>query len=314
MKATSPFLEITDLSITFCTPGQDIPAVSKCSFTVKKGTCMAIIGESGCGKSVIAHAILRILPKNSLVCGTIRFRGCDLYQLEISDMEKIRGSDIGIMFQSPDRALNPIYKIYRQVKEPVTVHQTVSWEKQHNHILSMLKKSGFFDPEKAASLYPCQCSGGMNQRAVTAIVLSLKPELVIADEPTKGLDTARISDVQDSLMEVIHEDRTLLLITHDIRLARTIATDIVVMYAGEIVESGLADDVLSDPLHPYTKGLIQSLPENGFIPIPGYAPPLTDLPKGCRFAQRCPYASDICHIKPAQPGILKGRVIRCHQY
>ena len=136
-------------------------------------------------------------------------------------------------------------------------------------------------------------------------MLSLKPELVIADEPTKGLDTARISDVQDSLMEVIHEDRTLLLITHDIRLARTIATDIVVMYAGEIVESGLADDVLSDPLHPYTKGL---------IPIPGYAPPLTDLPKGCRFAQRCPYASDICHIKPAQPGILKGRVIRCHQY
>ena len=120
---------------------------------------MAIIGESGCGKSVIAHAILRILPKNSLVCGTIRFRGCDLYQLEISDMEKIRGSDIGIMFQSPDRALNPIYKIYRQVKEPVTVHQTVSWEKQHNHILSMLKKSGF-DPELASLI--SSRSGGMN--------------------------------------------------------------------------------------------------------------------------------------------------------
>jgi len=314
MNSPDPLLDISNLSITFLSDGIKIPAVSGFSCRITQGTCTAIIGESGCGKSVVAHAILRLLPKNSLVEGEIIFKNLNIYRLNERTLQSIRGNEIGIMFQSPDRALNPIYRLYHQILGPLDIHKVVPVQESEAHIYKSLRKAGFSDPEHAARLYPCHCSGGMNQRAVTAIILSLEPDLVIADEPTKGLDRSRILDIQASLKEILHENRTLLLITHDIRLAHAIAHQIVVMYAGEIVEAGPVNAILSSPSHPYTRGLIQSLPENGFNPIPGCAPPLTSLPEGCRFAYRCYQATKMCHKRPANLTHVNGRMIRCHRY
>jgi len=314
MNSPYPILDISNLSITFLSDGRKIPAVSSFSCRIMQGTCTAIIGESGCGKSVVAHAILRLLPKNSQVEGTIIFKNQNIYRLDERLLQSIRGKEIGIMFQSPDRALNPIYRLYKQMFQPLDTHKVVPVQEREAHIHKALIKAGFSNPELAARLYPCHCSGGMNQRAVTAIILSLEPDLVIADEPTKGLDRSKILDIQASLQEVLHEKRTLLLITHDIRLAHTMAHHIVVMYAGEIVEAGPANAILSSPSHPYTRGLIQSLPENGFNPIPGCAPPLTNLPEGCRFADRCYQVTKLCHKRPAKLTQVNGRMIRCHRY
>jgi len=314
MSNKEPILDIRELSISFHNHNDIIPAGSGCSFSLQKGTCTAIIGESGCGKSIIAHAILRILPNNARISGNIKFKSYDLLHVKPPKMENIRGREIGIMFQSPDRALNPISALFRQVQEPLITHQIVPITEHHTYIHTMLKKVGFSDTGKAAYLYPCQCSGGMNQRAITAIVLSLKPDLVIADEPTKGLDSERISDVQNCIQKILAEKRTVLLITHDIRLAKSLAQETVVMYAGQIIESGPTDEILYSPLHPYTKGLIQSTPEYGFQPIPGFAPPLTNLPPGCRFAPRCTDASEMCYLQHVEPVLHNGRMIRCHRY
>lgn len=309
----NPLLQVSDLSVTFRTNGDTIQAVTGFSCQLDPGICTAIIGESGCGKSVIAHAILKILPETASVSGSVQFRGKELSDISPDEMNTIRGRQIGIIFQSPDRALNPTYRIFRQLVEPLRTHRVVPEENRKEHIITTLRKVGFSHPKEAALLFPCNCSGGMNQRAVTAVVLSLLPDLVIADEPTKGLDSFRVSDVKSCLMEIKDEGRTLLLVTHDICLARDLSEELLVMYAGEIVESGKTQDILQSPIHPYTSGLLKSLPENGFIPIPGSAPSYANMPSGCRFQDRCEYATEKCNHKPEC--IQKnGRMVRCHLF
>lgn len=313
MKELKPLLIIKELTVTFHANGDTIPAVTDFSTSLDVGTCTAIIGESGCGKSVVAHAILRILPETARVSGSFIYRERDLQTLSQDQMNAIRGKEIGIIFQSPDRALNPIYRIYRQIEEPLKTHRVIPEENLKEHIYSTLAKVGFSHPIETSLLFPCNCSGGMNQRAVTAIVLSLLPELVIADEPTKGLDGDRVSDVKSCLIEVKREGRTLLLITHDITLARELSEDLLVMYAGEIVESGKTKEILKEPMHPYTSGLLGSLPENGFVPIPGFAPSFANMPSGCRFRERCQHVTPKCHQNPALVH-NNGRMVRCHLY
>ncbi|HOJ97495.1 MAG TPA: ABC transporter ATP-binding protein [Methanospirillum sp.] len=309
----NPLLQVSDLSVTFQTNGDTIRAVTGFSCQLDYGICTAIIGESGCGKSVIAHAILRLLPETALVTGSVQFKGKDLYSLSLEELNAIRGRQIGIIFQSPDRALNPTYRIYRQIDVPLRNHQVVPEKKRKDHILTTLRNVGFSHPNEAARLFPCHCSGGMNQRAVTAVVLSLLPDLIIADEPTKGLDSLRVSDVKSSLLKVKDEGRTLLLVTHDICLAQDLSEELLVMYAGEIVESGKTQDILQSPMHPYTRGLLKSLPENGFIPIPGSAPSYANMPSGCRFQDRCAYASERCNNNLELLN-KNGRMVRCHLF
>lgn len=314
MNAKQAILKVNNLSVTFNNKYEPICALSEFSCSLYSGECIAVIGESGCGKSVAAHAILKLFPESTDITGSVCLDTLELLTLSEHVLQKIRGKKIGIIYQSPDRSLNPIYKIGRQMNEPLNVHKICLPSERWNHIMNILRRVGFSDPDQALLRYPCHCSGGMNQRAATAVVLGLIPDIVIADEPTKGLDNDRVADVEFCLHEVKREGHSLLLITHDITLAERIADELIVMYAGQIIEKGPIKTVLTTPLHPYTEGLIKSLPRNGFIPIDGYAPPLTNLPSGCRFADRCTCASEICILQSPELKIINGHEVRCHQY
>jgi peptide/nickel transport system ATP-binding protein len=314
MNEKTPVLKVRNLSVTFKKNYEAICALSDFSCSLYSGECTAVIGESGCGKSVAAHAILKLFPDNTEISGSVRLNSLELLTLSDHVLQKIRGNKIGIIYQSPDRSLNPIYRIGRQMKEPLDTHNICTLSDRWDHIMKILRKVGFSDPYQAMARYPCHCSGGMNQRAAIAVVLGLMPDIVIADEPTKGLDNNRVADVELCLREVKRQGQSLLLITHDITFAESIADELIVMYAGQIVEKGPVKKVLTTPLHPYTTGLIKSLPRHGFIPINGNAPPLTHLPSGCRFAERCTCASDFCFHQ--SPGVIikNGHEVRCHQY
>lgn len=311
MNGKNPALKVHNLSVTFGNGGRKIPALSQFSCEIFSGETVAIIGESGCGKSVAAHAILRLLPKETEISGSVFYKSSDLLNLSEREMQRIRGRDIGLLFQSPDRSLNPVYSIKRQIMEPLRVHNGTS-----DHVKAInnaLKKAGFSNPHDVSSLYPCMCSGGMNQRAAFAIVSALNPNILIADEPTKGLDVARVADIKECLSARKIEEQTILLITHDIGLARSLSEKVLVMYSGEVVESGPTEEILDNPMHPYTISLLDSLPSRGFIPIPGYSPPLSDLPSGCRFYPRCMNRCENgCSIRPELTK-KSGREVRCHQ-
>lgn len=287
-------LEIRDLNVTF-RGNQTVRAVNGVSLSLGEGEVLALVGESGCGKSVVAHAIARLLPPSAEVEGNIRFQDTDLLSLDEQAMEKIRGAGIGVIFQNPSLALNPLHRIGRQVAEPLRLHRRVGKEESLGTASRVLSRLGFPDPEAVMALYPSQSSGGMNQRFVTAASTVLDPHLLIADEPTKGLDRERVDGVVAELGgRLSGAGSALLLITHDLSVARAMADTIAVMYAGEVVEEGSPETVLSSPLHPYTRGLVGSLPENGFVPVPGLAPSPVALPGGCRFHPRCPDRLECC--------------------
>lgn len=303
-----PLLRAHDLCVRFRIAEGYVDAVSGFSCTITGGQTLAVIGESGCGKSVAAHAIMRILPDNAEISGETVVCGNDTGLLSESELRRVRGTHISILFQNPDRALNPLYRISRQIREPVIAHQKPYSSDLPARLLSF---AGCEDPGDVSQKFPCQCSGGMNQRALLAVVTAPDPRILIADEPTKGLDRCRVGDVADSLCRMRSDNRGILLITHDITLARTLANHVLVMYAGEVVESGKVQDVLVTPRHPYTRSLLLSLAENGFVPIPGMSPALSDLPLGCRFASRCPLATDHCIRKHPDLITHEGWGVRC---
>ncbi|MDO9522867.1 MAG: ABC transporter ATP-binding protein [Methanocorpusculum sp.] len=302
-------LEITDLSVSFPGPKGKIPAVRNLSLSLAPGECLAIVGESGCGKSVVAQSIMRLLPSGTEVLGRIMYQGQDIMHLSEREMEHIRGQEIGMVFQSPARALNPIMKIGKQLIQPQVLHGFCSEKDAELRAKGVLQGLGL-DAEWIMTAYPWMCSGGMCQRIVFAAVSLLHPNLVIADEPTKGLDAANVTDLEAMLSTVTAGKRTgLLLITHDMDVASRLSNRIAVMYCGMIVEEGETKAVLSSPKHPYTRGLLGSLPKNGFVPIPGMSPALTDLPEGCVFHPRCRFADEKCRTDV--PDLKDG--VRCHR-
>ncbi|HWQ66726.1 MAG TPA: ABC transporter ATP-binding protein [Methanospirillum sp.] len=305
---SSHILRVSDLWVRFITAHGEVSALSSFSCVLSAGEVVAIVGESGCGKSVAAHAIMRILPHTAHVSGGVEVCGRDVHTYTESEMNRIRGGEIAILFQNPDRSLNPLYRIGRQIREPLLAHRRKMDRDTTNQLLI---QAGCEDPDDISQKYPCQCSGGMNQRALLAIVSGLNPRIFIADEPTKGLDRDRVSDVARSLQMMRAEDRGILLITHDIILARTLSDRVMIMYAGEVVESGSNHAVFSAPRHPYTRSLLRSLPEHGFIPIPGMSPGLSDLPVGCRFAPRCHQATTACHTDHPDLILADNREVRC---
>jgi peptide/nickel transport system ATP-binding protein len=301
-------LHIEGLSVSFDTSQGDVLAAQDVSLDLEEKETLALVGETGCGKSVVVNAVLQILPKNARVRGRIDYKGRDLLQLCEKEMSQIRGREISIVFQNPSLALNPVYRIADQVEEPLLMRGSPrnSARKCCRRLLARLGLAG------SEEMYPFQLSGGMNQRAMIACSTVLWPKVIIADEPTKGLDQEMVRGVLGEISKVNEENgSSLLLITHDLGVARSISDRVAVMYCGELLELGETEEVLQDPSHPYVQALRKSLPENGFKPIPGHSPSMINPPKGCKFHPRCPFRQEICLSQRPDLFSSAGRLVRC---
>ena len=312
--SSSTLLEVRNLKVSF--QGiETVTVLSGISFSIRESETLALVGETGCGKSVVAHAIMHLLPPESKVKGDIELRGKNLLGLNEKEMAKIRGKEIAIIFQNPSLALNPVYSIGHQLAEPLRVHRKEKKKSALSRVAIALKYMGFENFSECINYYPSWCSGGMNQRFLIAASTILEPSLLIADEPSKGLDRKCVDELEAELKKLKLERKTaLLLISHDLGFVQRLADRIAVMYAGEIVEFADPSSVFEKPLHPYTRGLLNSLPEKGFIPIPGISSPLSDLSSGCRFHPRCPLREKRCIEAHPELKEINGRTVRCFLY
>ena len=303
-------LEVKNLCVNFGTYGGEVKAVRGVTFDLHKGETLAIVGESGSGKSVACKTIMRILSSNGYIKdGQILFDGKDLTKISEKDMEKVRGKDIAMIFQDPMTSLNPTMTIGKQIMEPIIKHQGFSKEDARKRAIELIELVGISDAEKRFKQYPHQLSGGMRQRIVIAISLACNPKVLIADEPTTALDVT----IQAQILELIKDlqEKTgvaVIFITHDLGVVANMADRVAVMYAGKIIEYGTSDDIFYDPKHPYTWGLLGSMPtldigDNDLYNIPGTPPDLMDPPKGDAFALRSAYAMKIDHL--AEPPMFK---------
>ncbi|MGX9706317.1 ABC transporter ATP-binding protein [Laceyella tengchongensis] len=299
----SKILEVKDLHVSFKTYKGEVKAVRGVDFHLNKGETIAIVGESGCGKSVTSQTIMRLIPNPPGVIkqGEIIFEGTDLTKASEKQMEKIRGSEISMIFQDPMTSLNPTLTIGTQIMEGLIKHQKLDKKTAREKAIEMLRLVGIPSPESRLDQYPHQFSGGMRQRAMIAIALACQPKVLIADEPTTALDVtiqAQIIDLMKALQE--KTGTSIILITHDLGVVADIADRVVVMYAGKVVESGKLEEIFYQPKHPYTWGLLGSMPrldlsrDQELLPIMGTPPNLLDPPKGCPFAARCQHAMSVC--------------------
>lgn len=316
-----PLLSVNSLRVYFNTPEGVARAVDGVSFTVAAGETVGLVGESGCGKSVTALSLLRLVPPPGRIepGSSIRFAGKDLATLPTEELRQMRGNRLAMIFQEPMTALNPVLTVGDQVAEVVRVHQTVSRRDAWERAVKMLAQVGIPDPATRAKQYPHELSGGMRQRVMIAMALILDPQLVIADEPTTALDVT----IQAQILELLRDmrDRTglaLLLITHDLGVVAEMASRVIVMYAGEVVEEAPVDALFEHPSHPYTEGLLAAIPRMGednerLQTIRGTVPPPTAWPTGCRFRDRCPYAFDRCRNEaPKLLPVANNHYARCH--
>lgn len=296
-------LEITNLVTEFETDEGQVRAVDQVSFSAKEGETLGIVGESGCGKSVTALSIMRLLPQpmGQIMSGSVVFQGRDLTQLSIPEMEKIRGNQIGMVFQEPMTALNPVHTIGKQIAEVLLLHKDYSAATAIRESIDILDRVGIPSPDIRMGEYPHQLSGGMRQRIVIAMALACKPALLIADEPTTALDVTIQAQILELLKDLQSEmGMSVILITHDLGVIAETCEQVVVMYAGKVVEKGTVFEVFDKPSHPYTRGLLASIPTLDTKPksklnvIEGMVPGLMDLPPGCRFENRCPHARQLC--------------------
>lgn len=292
-----------------------VVAVDDVSFDHESKETLALVGETGCGKSVIASSILKLLPDNANLSGEILYGDKDLLRLSERELANIRGQEISIIFQNPTLALNPVYRIGDQISELFRVHKRASSKESKVYATSLLIRMGFKDPEHVFHMYPSQFSEGMNQRVLIALALALHPKIIIADEPTKGLDDQLKEEILKELMKIKGEkESSLFLITHDFDAARKIADRVALMYCGQIVEIALLQEFFDEPFHPYARGLLKSLPLHGFSPIPGASPSMISPPEGCRFHPRCAERLEMCSHEIPEPIKKSGRIIRCFLY
>ncbi|MEN6611378.1 MAG: ABC transporter ATP-binding protein [Methanoregulaceae archaeon] len=295
-------LQISDLSVRFDSHSEVVRALDSVDLGLPQGEHLALIGESGCGKTVLAQAVLGLLPANTRICGRIEYQGKNLLALREDDLRKIRGRAIAMIPQSSAQVLNPVETMGDQVAEVLISHHILPPDAARRETIHLLGEMGFENPESVYQRYPHEISGGMRERALIAMALSGNPEMIVADEPTAGLDVL----VRGKVLEMLAErtrDRTLLVITHDLATASTLCRKVAVMYAGEIIESGTLRDVLDFPGHPYTEGLLSSQPSRGLQSIPGISPLPSTLPDGCRFASRCPRAT--CNCRKNHPELMR---------
>ncbi|MDE2997790.1 MAG: ABC transporter ATP-binding protein [Gemmatimonadota bacterium] len=317
---SEPLLTVRDLKTFFHTDGGVARAVDGVSFTLKKGETLGLVGESGCGKSVTSLSVMRLIPEppGEIVSGEIRFNGRNLLSLDEAALQGVRGNDIAMIFQEPMTSLNPVFTCGDQIDEAVMLHQGLGRDAARSITVDMLNLVGIPDPEQRANEYPHQLSGGMRQRVMIAMALCCNPELLIADEPTTALDVtiqAQILELLDRLQRDL--GMAVLMITHDLGVIAEVADRVAVMYAGKIVETGTVDEIFANPQHPYTKGLLESIPtlneeKSRLSVIPGTVPDATRFPDGCRFAPRCSLAEDVCEAEePRLEPTSGGRLVAC---
>ncbi|SFR47996.1 peptide/nickel transport system ATP-binding protein [Marinobacter daqiaonensis] len=316
----APILDVRGLSISF--RGRDgITHVTRdVSFQVAPGERVGVVGESGCGKSVTGLSLLRLLPeRTAIINGEIRFDGCDLMSMKPKEIRKIRGRDISMIFQEPMTALDPVFTVGQQLIETLRTHYPMPFAEARDRSVQALRDVGIPSPEQRIDEYPHQFSGGMRQRVMIAMALICKPKLIIADEPTTALDVTVQAQIIDLLKELSENTGTaLLFITHDLGVVAETCSRMITMYAGEVVESSPVDDVLRRPGHPYTSGLLRSLPRlsdrGGRLPfIPGRVPSPHAMPEGCRYQERCAHAGAGCDRYQQMVEISEGRHARCHK-
>jgi len=317
-------LQVKNLVTTFDTEAGRICAVDDVSFEVKKGKILGIVGESGCGKSVTSLSIIRLLPKPAgfIESGQILFYGTDITRAEPKKMHQIRGSHISMIFQEPMTALNPVHKIGRQIGEVFKLHYSgINKDKIQEKSIKILERVGIPDSEKRMGEYPHQLSGGMRQRVMIAIALACKPDILIADEPTTALDVTIQAQILELMKDLQRETgMSIIFITHDLGVIAEMCDDVVVMYAGKVVETAPVKELFKNPRHPYTKGLLSSIlrldtPRKIKLNvIEGMVPSLYDLPVGCRFRNRCPEAQVICETQPPIKSVDEGKkhFVSCH--
>ncbi|THF82223.1 ABC transporter ATP-binding protein [Cohnella fermenti] len=317
-----PLLQIRELKTYFHTERGRVSPVDGVSLEVGKGEIVGIVGESGCGKSATAQSVLRLFDEKRLASyeGEIRYGERDLLRLTPKQMRSVRGNEISMIFQDPLSSLNPVHTIGDQIVETLRLHQSIGRREAAKKAVELLRLTGIPAPERRAREYPHQLSGGMRQRVMIAIALACQPQLLIADEPTTALDVT----IQAQILELIQDlnrrlGMSVMLITHDLGVVAETCSRVVVMYLGQVVESGSVRDLFRKPLHPYTIGLMRSVPrldgdrQRELPAVPGSVPPLHQIPSGCRFAPRCPYADDKCRSSQPELAALPGTdtQVRC---
>jgi peptide/nickel transport system ATP-binding protein len=302
-------LVVDGLEVSFNTDDGPIKAIDQVSFDLTPGKTLALVGESGSGKSLTAFSIMRLLPKAARVTGgTIRFDNVDLLTVPDLAMRHYRGDRIGMIFQEPMTALNPVFRVGDQIAEVLQVHFNTDQNEAHTKAIEMLERVGIPDAPARAQAYPHQLSGGMRQRVMIAMALICQPDILIADEPTTALDVTIQAQILDLILDMQTEmGMAILFITHDLAVVSEFADEVMVMYAGRIIERAPTADIFENPKHPYTRGLIETLPVSGkhrerLPTIPGQVPPLTALPKGCRYSNRCELADNEC--ERSEPDLL----------
>lgn len=313
-------LELKNLKTHFKRKKVNIPAVDGVDLKIQKGETVALVGESGSGKSITSLSIMRLIPSppGEIVDGEILFNGKDLVKLSETEMCKIRGNDISMIFQEPMTSLNPVLTIGEQIMEVLMYHQKLSRSMARMRSVEMLERVGFSRARELIDEYPHRLSGGMRQRVMIAIAMSCNPKLLIADEPTTALDVTIQAQILDLMKDLSRTSETsILIITHDLGVVSEIADRVVVMYCGQVVEEASVDDLFENPLHPYTIGLMGSIPTldgetKRLFSIEGTVPPPEHFPLGCRFAPRCPHAFDRCRNEaPAFTAVKSSRSVRC---
>ncbi|WP_455136934.1 ABC transporter ATP-binding protein [Thermophilibacter sp.] len=318
----SHLLEVDDLKMYFHTKDGVVKAVDGVSYTLDRGETLGVVGESGSGKSVTHMTIMGLIdmPPGKIEGGDVRYRGHSLLQMSEREMQQIRGNDIAMIFQDPMTSLNPVYTIGRQLGEGLRLHRGYTKQQATERAIELLDMVGIPNPEQRVKDYPHQFSGGMRQRVMIAMALACDPDILIADEPTTALDVtiqAQIIELMKQMQE--QNGNAIVMITHDLGVVADVADKIMVMYAGHPVEFGTADEIFYHPIHPYTWGLVRSIPEQvidekrPLTPIKGNPPSLVNLPSGCPFSPRCPYATERCRTEMPERYVTEtGHYSRCH--
>ncbi|MFN3854178.1 MAG: ABC transporter ATP-binding protein [Phreatobacter sp.] len=324
MAPDAPLLQVENLQTHFRTPDGINRAVDGVSFHVRAGETLAVVGESGCGKSVTAMSLLRLIPEPpGRIAGSIRFQGRDLLALPEKEMRQIRGNEISMIFQEPMTSLNPVLTVGRQIGETLRLHQGLDRRAAEARAVEMLTLVGIPEPARRVKEYPHQLSGGMRQRVMIAIALACNPKLLIADEPTTALDVTIQAQILDLMRDLKHRvGAAIVIITHDLGVVAEVAERVMVMYAGRKVEEAPVRDLFRNPRHPYTQGLLGAVPKLGssleglqtrLSEIPGLVPSLKKRIEGCVFAGRCSFATDLCRsVAPGLEEKAPGHLVACH--
>ena len=315
-------LQVKGLKTFFHTDGGTVRAVNDVSFDIEKGKTLGIVGESGCGKSMTSLSIMGLIdPPGKIEGGSIVFEGEDLLRKNESEMRKIRGKKIAMIFQEPMTSLNPVFTVGQQITEALLLHEDMTKAEARNRGIEMLRMVHIPLPEKRFDEYPHQLSGGMRQRVMIAMALCCNPDLLICDEPTTALDVTIQAQILDLINELKEETGTsVMMITHDLGVIAEVADDVMVMYAGKVVEHATGDQIFDKPMHPYTYGLMNCIPKldgddsKELSVIKGTVPSYDDMPKGCAFCPRCQYAMDICRERMPKLSEAEGRRVRCFRY